>query len=72
MILNTDTDPVKTYKDPTLQRAANTIFNANADGTATKIAPGTASPLIEIKAPEYFGLDETNYYRYARRSNFDE
>jgi hypothetical protein len=30
------------------------------------------APLVTIKNPEPFGLYETNYYRYARRPNFDE
>lgn len=71
MAVNIDTDPVKSIKDPTLQKAAGTLFNLSA-AEASSIAPGTAAPLIEIKAPQAFGLDETNYYRYARRSNFDQ
>ena len=70
MDYNIDIDPPKTIKDPTLQKARD-LFDINKIDAA-KIAPGQAVPLIEIKAPQPFGLHETNYYRYARRSNFDE
>ena len=70
MDYNIDIDPPKTIKDPTLQKARD-LFDINKIDAA-KIAPGQAAPLIEIKAPQPFGLHETNYYRYARRSNFDE
>jgi len=70
MDYNIDIDPPKTIKDPTLRKARD-LFDINKINAA-KIAPGQAAPLIEIKAPQPFGLHETNYYRYARRSNFDE
>jgi len=68
---NTTKKEAKTYKDPTLQRAANTIFNMSG-AEASKFAPGTPAPLIEIKAPEYFGVTETDYYRFAESTCYIE
>ncbi len=65
-------DPRKTpgSTDPLLQK----LFKEN-DASSASWTPSFSAdvkPLVELKAPEPFGLHETNYYRYARRSNFDE
>ena len=64
-------DPTRSITDPVLRKALQAAAISDPREMA-RVAPGTPAPLIEIKAPQPFGLHETNYYRYARRSNFDE
>lgn len=64
-------DPTRSITDPVLRKALQAAAISDPKEMA-RVAPGTPAPLIEIKAPQPFGLHETNYYRYARRSNFDE
>jgi hypothetical protein len=55
--------------DPVFRKAAKQFDVTSPNYQFTKVDP---KPLVSIKNPEPFGLYESNYYRYARRSNFDE
>ena len=56
--------------DPLLEKLfrENSISNPNWQPTFS----AEPKALVEMKTPTPFGVHETNYYRYARRSNFDE
>jgi hypothetical protein len=56
--------------DPLLDK----LFRENTPSNPSWQPTFSAEPkaLVEMKTPTPFGVHETNYYRYARRSNFDE
>lgn len=56
--------------DPLLDK----LFRENSPSNPNWQPTFSAEPkaLVEMKTPTPFGVHETNYYRYARRSNFDE
>ena len=55
--------------DPVFKELSKTINSNNPKYWISGAGP--VKPLIEQRQPEYWGLDEQNYYRYARQSDFD-
>jgi hypothetical protein len=55
--------------DPVFKELSKTINSNNPKYLIS--GKGPVKPLIEQRQPEYWGLDEQNYYRYTRQSDFD-